>query len=98
MSELDFSPIPRRSGPNDPATQHFVITPSNTEVHDFRALYAATGGLVLIEDHYGTVLPYPVSAGQSLPIQGVRVRATNTHGISGFATSTTEDIVLYGWK
>ena len=74
-------------GLTSPATEHFEITPA--DVVDLperpRVLYVEDGGVVMVRDSTGKVLPYTVDPGQILQFSGVGVEATGT-------TAT-----VYGW-
>jgi hypothetical protein len=63
-----------------PATRHYAITPSDTVdiPQRPRMIYILTTGNIAIRDELGTVLTYPVTAGQVMQFRGTRVMATNT--------------------
>lgn len=65
----------------DPASRHYVVSPSNTVDLPFRprALYVQSGTAVAIRDELGNDITYTVVAGQILPFRGVRVLATGTN-------------------
>lgn len=63
-----------------PANRHATITPSDTDILPVvpRVLYCITNGTVALADLAGTVVSYPVVAGQILPFSPIRVMATGT--------------------
>ena len=64
-----------------PATLHHPVTPSNTENFDFgvaRALRALTDGVLAVVDQNGTVINYPVVAGDVIDVECIRVNSTDT--------------------
>ena len=63
---------------DSPATKHFVVTPSSTELTILpRALYIGTSGDLVIEDINGLEVTY-VSVSGILPIRCTKVLATTT--------------------
>ena len=64
----------------NPATAHFMITPSDTDFlpQKVRALYCAADGDVVVVDEGGTSVTYAVTAKDILPIQAVKVLASGT--------------------
>ena len=65
---------------SSPAVAHFEVTPddqTNLPTRP-RALFANTGGAVVLQDQQGNVVTYQVSAGTVLSIRPVRVLATGT--------------------
>lgn len=65
-----------------PATRHFAITPhdSNNFAQPPRAIICLTAGTAQVVDGAGTVIGYPMTAGQLLPFRGVRINSTSTTG------------------
>ena len=63
-----------------PAVSHFIVIPDDlTDLPTRpRALYANSGGAVVLQDQQGNVVTYQVSAGTVLSIRPVRVLATGT--------------------
>ena len=74
-------------GLTSPATEHFAIVPADGVdlAERPRVLYVEDGGVVMVRDSAGIVLPYTVIAGQQLNFSGVGVEAAGT-------TAT-----VYGW-
>ena len=78
--------LPRNSrvfepGASNPATDYFAITPhdSNNEAVAFRAIYVGVAGNVTVVSANGNVVTFKnAQAGSVLPVEGVRVNATNT--------------------
>lgn len=71
-----------------PAARHWPIVPSDTVNLSPRprSLWCETAGTVSIENEEGRILSYTVTAGQILPFQATKVRATG-------ATAT-----VYRWR
>lgn len=69
------------------ARRHAAIVPSDTTdlAERPKAIYCQAGGTVVIRDEAGVDLPYTMTAGQFLPLRGVRILATGTTG------------TYYGW-
>jgi hypothetical protein len=68
-------PLPYESGP---AASHAAVTPSDSTTFNppFWCLRVGTGGTVIVEDRYGTVVSYAnVANGERLEIVGVKVKA-----------------------
>lgn len=76
-----------RSNQEIPATNHFLIVPSDTVGMNIlpRAIYCAADGTAQIVDGGGVVLAYAMTAGTYFPFRGVRINATGTTG------------TFYGW-
>ena len=61
-----------------------VVTPSDSvNFPDERPVYCNAAGNVACVDKNGTVVVYTVTAGQFLPVQAMRVNATNTTVAAG---------------
>lgn len=65
-----------------PGSRHFAITPhdSTNFTQPPRAIVCLTAGTAQVVDGAGTVVGYPMTAGQILPFRGVRINATSTTG------------------
>lgn len=65
-----------------PGSRHFAVVPSDATnfTQRPRAIVCLTAGTAQIVDGAGTVVGYPMTAGQVLPFRGVRVNATGTNG------------------
>lgn len=63
-----------------PADRHFPITPADGVDLPLRprVLRVLSGGTLALRDGQGTVIPYPVSAGETLLFSAVGVEATGT--------------------
>lgn len=66
-----------------PGILHWIVTPSDTVDLDPipRAIVALTSGTVAWRDKAGTVITYPVLAGQEYSFRAVRIMATGTTAI-----------------
>lgn len=74
---------------SDPSDYPFAVTPSNSANTEraFRSLRIGTAGDVAVVRKDGTAVTFKsVAAGETLPVEGIRVNATNT---------TASDIVGY---
>lgn len=67
-------------GLDSPGAEHFAIVPADGADLAVRprVLYVLTDGNLALRDSVGTVLTYPVVAGQILPFSAVGVEATGT--------------------
>ncbi len=67
-------------GSTSPAITHILVTPSDSVDLPFwpRAIVALTSGTVAWRDKAGTVITYPVLAGQEYSFRAVRIMATGT--------------------
>lgn len=67
-------------GRTSPGMRHAPVTASDTALLDPRprVICALTAGTLALEDEAGTIVVYPVTAGQLLPFSPLRVRATGT--------------------
>jgi energy-converting hydrogenase Eha subunit C len=62
-----------------PGQTHAAVTPNDSTVLAFRALYVGTGGAVVIKDPLGTVVTYSnVPSGFIIPMAGIRVMSATT--------------------
>jgi len=70
---------------SSPATRQYVITPADADLDNpVRALYIADDGDLVIEDHGGNVVTYPVVAGQIIPFSPKQIRAATTASVIGW--------------
>ena len=73
------------TGISGPANRHFAITPADEDLAIRpRALYAATGGDIVVRDDEGTDITYSVTAGQIIPLRAVQVRSATTATVVGW--------------
>lgn len=65
---------------SDPATRHYIVTPSNTDPQTPapRALYAANSGTIVITDDANTTISYTVTAGTILRFTPTLIRTDTT--------------------
>lgn len=68
------------TGLTSSATNHYAVTPSDAVdlPQRPRAFCILTDGNVVVRDHGGVDVTYPVFAGQVIPFRAVRVLATGT--------------------
>lgn len=73
----------KRNYGSDPATLHYVVTPSNTvQLSPVpRALFALTTGNVAITDSSNTTIVYSVTAGTQLPFRAIYVTTATTANV-----------------
>lgn len=66
--------------PDDPATRHFVVVPSDGADLAVRprAFFVNTDGTAKLRDEASVDVTYNVTAGAWLPVRAVRVLATGT--------------------
>lgn len=63
----------------NPGKQHFDVTPSDaTVLKDVRSIYCKTPGNCVVTDVGGVDVTYPMTAGQVLPFEAVKVKAAST--------------------
>ena len=76
----------KQPGLDSPAFRHFAISPSNDNDLTIkpRALYVTVEGNLEMKDDKGTILIYPVTAGQILPFRPVRVLSGTTATVIGW--------------
>ena len=64
---------------SDPGKQHFDVTPSDaTVLMDVRAIYCKTAGNCVVQDVGAVSVTYPMTVGQVLPFQAVKIMAAST--------------------
>lgn len=70
----------------DPANEHFVITPANSDLpRRPRSLWILTSGDVIIRDRAGVDITYPaVPAHTLMPFRGTQVRVGTTATLVGW--------------
>jgi|GEM_PF-2301581 len=77
-------------GLESPATQHMRIELDMVLTPRPRAIYANSGGVVLIEDAKGNVENYTLEPGDVLPIRAHRVRTSATIAGQDYETTATD--------
>ena len=55
-----------------------TITPSDTEIINFKSLFCSVAGDLALADKYGKVEVFPVVASQVIPLNPTKVMATGT--------------------
>ena len=68
---------------SDPATLHYVVTPSNTAMLNPipRSLYVVTAGNLTIVDSANVSITYIVTAGQVIPFRPIRIHTDSTANV-----------------
>jgi hypothetical protein len=67
---------------SEPGERHFAVVPSDTVEMAIRprAIFCATAGTAQVVDAAGTLIAYPMAAGDILPFRPLRINATGTTG------------------
>ena len=71
---------------SDPATRHYVVTPSNTtpQTPTPRALCAQSNGIISITDDANTTISYTVVTGQILPFRAYIITTATTANVAAW--------------